>query len=1477
MLSINNMDTQINVTEDYVRDFVYKYEQYVDTKWVNLDEIVRCVFDTVPQKMITNDFYNYVADFCVAKSSKHFDYNILASRICVDRLHKTTSSDILEVAEMLYNNNGVDNPLVSKTFLNNIKRFHKKLNDVIDMDRDYLFDYFGIKTLERSYLLKTYDSNKKKSIVERPQHMIMRVAVGIHGANIDAAIETYEYISNRYFTHATPTLFNAGTNRQQLSSCYLLSMDDSLDSIMHIMSESAKISKYAGGIGIALSSIRAKGSIIRGTNGLSDGLVPLCNVLNKLARYVNQGGKRPGSIACFVADTEVFTANEGVKKIQDVKIGDLVVTHENRLKPVEQVHKNLLGDRKIYKLEVEKNKDIYVTGNHRFWSFYTKNMLAGWNSIKDMKDLMDDVKNECYISIPTETNIVNAKDYKITDDFAKFIGILIGYKIGLTSDKDNIIKACKEIFGTPYDLDYDDDEIVNELLNCKHTHTYLPNMVFSWSKNLVNSLIAGLIIATTTIDLCIKTEYNATLKLSNEKLMTQLYHLCRNNGISVSINVSFDNTKVTGTHGSIDRSIDRGVMSSDSYCMSIPLNKEIDNKFLKILSITETDRNDEYVYTLGVKDDHSYTVEGLIAENCYVEPWHADIYEFMELRKTSSGNDENRSRDLFLASWIPDLFMKRVEADQVWSLMCPDECPNLDRTHGDEFDALYLQYEKDGKFKKQVKARDLWNHLLQCQIETGFTYMCYKDNSNNKSNQKNLGTIRCSNLCVHGDTLILTDEGQIQISTLENKKVNVWNGNEWSNVTIKKTAVGVDLIRVSLSNGSYIDCTPEHKFYTQTNYWSKEIETQASELKVGDKLIKIPELPTITYKENEPFDYAYTHGFFCGDGTTYNSYDKKKLYPKAYLYGEKKKLLKYLDYESKSEYEPSDRYDLVLPKKLRPKFEVPMYASIENRLRWLEGYVDADGTIVKNGTNESLQITSTNSDFINNVKLMIQTLGVESKVTLNKKARKELMPDGKGGQKEYNCKPIYRCLISSTGLYKLSTIGFNPKRLKFEKREPKRCAEHFTKVVSVTPSYKNVDTFCFTEPKRHKGVFNGILTGQCSEIIEYTDANTIAVCNLASICLPRFVYDNNGKKEFDFDLLEKITRIIVRNLNKVIDINYYPTDSTEKSNKKHRPIGIGIQGEADVFNLFGYSYESESAEILNKLIFETIYFASIDESKELAKKYGHYVSFRGSPFSQGKLQYHLWGMETKDLLTKDKYDWDNLVREVQEFGTRNSLLTALMPTAGTSQIMKCYESFEPYISNIFVKTTMAGEFIVINDNLMRDLIKLNLWDEDMRKLIIINNGSIQNIDSIPQYIKDIYKTAFEIKLKSMINLSAGRGPFIDQSQSMNLFMKNPDPSILTSAHFHGWKSGLKTGMYYLRGSPSVNPIQFGIDIADVMRLTGRTSVLDMINGDFDIKKSELNISSESNKSTESNDFDKSVQMCKYIPGKNAEGCLMCSS
>ena len=838
--------TIITINDDlqsrtYVYDFLNKFVQQYNFTKINLDEVVKQIILGLQGDITLNDFYNFVADQCVVKTSYHPEYNKLASKILSERLHKMTESDMLTITNILYNN--LDNkgerfPLLDKRYVDFVKENVEAINTKLDFNKDYAFDYFGLRTLERSYLmrLRSYKKVDKKIIkediiIERPQHLFMRVSLFIHLNNLEKAFETYDLLSDKYFTHATPTLFNAGSPRPQMSSCYLIACEDSMDSITDTLSDVMQISKWAGGIGVHISSVRGDGSIIRGTNGLSDGILGLCKGFNWASLYVNQGGKRNGSTAL------------------------------------------------------------------------------------------------------------------------------------------------------------------------------------------------------------------------------------------------------------------------------------------------------------------------------YLEPYHSDIFQFCELRM-NTGAEDKRCRDLFLALWIPDLFMERVESDEMWSLMCPDQCPNLNKVYGEEFNKLYEKYESEGKYTSRVPARKLFKHIMTCQSETGFPYMCYKDHANRKSNQKNLGTICSSNLC--------------------------------------------------------------------------------------------------------------------------------------------------------------------------------------------------------------------------------------------------------------------------------------------------------------------------------------------SEIVQYSDSNETAVCNLVSLCLPKYItYDEFNKPGYDFEKLMYVTRVAVRNLNNVIDLNFYPTEKTKVSNLKNRPVGLGIQGISDVYNMMGYSFDSPEAELLNKKIFECIYYAAVDESKNQAKIYGPYQSFKGSPFSEGKLQYHLWGLTEKDLLMG--LDWVTLCNEVKLYGTRNSLLTALMPTASTAQIMGNYEGFEPYLTNIFVRTTLAGEFIVINEHLVKDLEDINHWNEDMRKLIIIYNGSIQNIDSIPVSIKNKYKTAFELSLKSIIKQSVERGPFIDQSQSMNLFQPKPNFKVLYTAHMYGWKNGLKTGMYYLRTSPAVNPINFGIDIDDLKRLTGLNSVEELIQNSIadaniaSTKRKRNDNSNSSNDNEDNNDNEEKPMMCKYIPGRSAEGCLVCSS
>jgi len=1046
----------------------------------------------------TSELDELAAQLSISLMTTNLDYGTLASRIAISNHQKNTSDKftdvVFELSQQTVAKTGEIISNVSQELVDICKKYGDQINAKIDYERDYLFDYFGFKTLEKlQYLLR----NTKGKTLERPQHLIMRVSLALWGSvDLDKAFETYDLLSQKLFIHATPTNFNAGTPRQQLSSCFLLAMkSDSIVGIYDTLKDCASISKHAGGIGLHIHNIRAKGSLIKGTNGTSNGIVPMLRNFNDTARYVDQGGgKRNGSFAI------------------------------------------------------------------------------------------------------------------------------------------------------------------------------------------------------------------------------------------------------------------------------------------------------------------------------YLEPWHADVEDFLKL-KLNTGSEEERCRDLFYALWLPDLFMERVEKNQSWTLFCPSEAPGLADVYGEEFKQLYEKYEKEGRGRKQIDAQKLWFKVLDSQIETGTPYLLYKDAANKKSNQKNLGTIKSSNLCVAPETYILTDKGQFPIAELAGQKVNVWNGDKWSPTTVIKTGEQQKLITVYLSNGAQITCTPYHKFIIRSGYTDNGLikdatRVEACELKEGMKLAK-HSLELIQGNNND-MKYPYTHGFFCGDGTYHhnpNGYVSKGLT----LYGEKKKLIPYLQIHSSSYKEDAiGRINTMLPDELSEKYVVPINSSLDCRLKWLAGLLDSDGSVARNGTNESLQIASIHFEFLDRIRLMLQTLGVQSKVTQSQPQRMTLMPDGKGGRKEYNCKELYRLLISSSAVYRLNEIGLECHRLEINSNKPQRNAEQFVTVLSVQDNGRIDDTYCFNEPENHAGIFNGVLTGNCTEIIEYSNEDETAVCNLASIALPSYVEN----KVFNYDKLRQVVKVSIKNLNRVIDINYYPTPETKNSNMRHRPVGLGVQGLADVFALLRAPWESEKAAEINQRIFEHIYFAAVESSCEIAQVEGPYSTFQGSPMSQGIFQYDMWTNSNGEKiipLTVNELDWESLRARVVQYGIRNSLLMAPMPTASTSQILGFNECIEPFTSNIYTRRTLAGEFIVINKYLMKDLEKLGVWNEMMKQQIIARNGSIQGIDQIPESIQKLYKTSWEIKQKVLIDMAATRGAFICQSQSLNLFVADPNYAKLTSMHFYAWKQGLKTGIYYLRTRAPVMAQKFTID------------------------------------------------------------------
>lgn len=1038
---------------------------------VNPDLVAQKVCSQLQDGMETRQLDEFAAETCAMMQSRHHpNYGLLGARILVDNHQKNTPQTLLECIETLYH----DQSIISDEYHDLVCGNRDSYERMIDYSRDFMFDYFGFKTLERAYLLK-----KDGKVIERPQHMWMRVAIQLHGKNFDRVKESYDALSQGYFIHATPTLFNSGTDHPQLSSCFLLTMkDDSIKGIYETLGDCAQISKWAGGIGLAIHNIRARGSRIGGTNGESTGIVPMLKVFNDTAKYVNQGGKRNGSFAI------------------------------------------------------------------------------------------------------------------------------------------------------------------------------------------------------------------------------------------------------------------------------------------------------------------------------YLEPWHADIEDFLRL-KLNQGAEEDRARDLFYGLWIPDLFMARVEEDADWTLMCPHECPGLADVHGIAFNDLYMKYEREGKGRRKISAKKLWQMVLDAQIQTGTPYLCYKDAANAKSNQQHLGTIKSSNLCVAPETMVLTDDGYFPIKDLEGKTVRVWNGDNWSATTVKKTGENQKLIEVYFSNGASLTCTPYHKFLIQDNYHdNKSIKnsTRVDAQNLSEEMnLKKFDAPMCAFTDSS-FPHPYTHGFFCGDGTYSNGR------PTCSLYGEKKNLAQYLDIKSMTGIEDaSGRLNTCLPETLLPKFEVPVNYSLNNKLRWLEGLSDADGSIARNGTNESLQISSIEFDFLDKIRLMLLSMGVQSKVTKAFGERVKLLPDGRGGKKEYNCKPLWRILVSSCGLYKLSQFGFSPKRLKFVPREPQRDAEQFIKMVAIVNNERYDDTYCFTEPLNNAGVFNGILTGNCTEIMEYTAPDETAVCNLGSLALPKFIED--GK--FNFEKLRQYTTILTRNLDIVIDKNFYPTPECRKSNMHHRPIGIGIQGLADVFAILRMPWTSAEAAKLNREIFENIYYASalesmIGASTDIWRNQGldtalAYPSFDGSPMSQGKMQFDLWN----EVPVTTYLPWENL-RKLCSQGMRNSLLVAPMPTASTSQILGNNECFEPFTSNLYTRRVLAGDFVVVNKYLVEDLVRLGLWTSETRTSIIANSGSIQGMSELPSELRELYKTAWEIPQKTLINMARDRAPFICQSQSLNLFLSEPSYAKMSSMHFYAWKTGLKTGCYYLR-------------------------------------------------------------------------------
>jgi ribonucleoside-diphosphate reductase alpha subunit len=1182
---------------------------------VNYTSLCQKIIDQLYDDITTQEIDELTAQQCASMTTTHPDYGTLASRILISNHHKMVDGNYLNVVEKLYNNTDIHNiktPIISEKLYALVKNNHELIQSWFDFDRDYLLDYFGFKTLERAYLLKI--NNK---LVERPQHMWMRVALSIHQDDFEKAKETYDMMSNKYFTHATPTLFNAGTPRPQLSSCYLIAMEsDSIKGIYNTLGDCAAISKWAGGIGMHIHNIRGAGSHIRGTNGTSNGIVPMLRVFNNTARYVDQ---------CVLPETTIYTT-EGPRDIQFCEPNKTSIFTTNGPEPIENVlehpyegmllHINtfcsfaplsITPKHPIYCLKNVYNKTDPISQPTKINYYAIKNKLDRNLIQPEWVDAKDITKDDLLIFTRPQYELDN---FKLTEDDCYMYGLLLGH--GYMENNSNVCTLSMKstaplefiehylsnkyvqysICNKPHDRDNEIDKISANQSCQSNQH------VVQWAKTLqlpfkyacmydinkekrmhhdwmnlpiekIKHIIKGLL----DPNLCKSNKIQ--FKTTSKQLVESLRYLLLRLGIP-----THGYTQSLPGEDRLNDYWDMVKTKDTLYCLYIPkthliakiLNIKPDIEynndtftyknliFSRIATITQTHYSGT-LYDLQMSKTHDYMIHnGVVHNGGGRRNGSFAIYlepwhpDIMAFldMKKNHGDEEGRARDLFYALWLNDLFMERVKQNKKWTLMCPDTCRGLADTYGDEFKTLYEEYESKNMGVSTVNARDVWFKILDSQSETGVPYLLYKDACNKKSNQQNLGTIKSSNLCC--EIIEYSDD--------------------------KETAV-CNLASIALS-----------KFVKSPKYPFKH--TDASNIKIYTK----------------------------------------------------------------------------------------------NNCNWC--------LMMKNELKK------------NNISYTEEIIGVEDFESFKKQHGVETVPQLYDGDE---------------------------------------------------------------------------LVGGYTKVAELL--NPI----------------------FDYDELHKITKIVTANLNKVIDINFYPTKKTEKSNKKNRPVGIGVQGLADTFALMNVPFHSEQASRINEMIFETMYHASLEKSMEISKIEGPYSSFGGSPASKGILQFDMWNVK----VSNDRYDWDKLKHEIKEHGIRNSLLLAPMPTASTSQILGNNECFEPFTSNIYVRRTIAGEFIIINKHLLSELINTGLWNEDTKQQMVKENGSIQNIRSIPQVLKDKYKIVWEIPMKHIINMAADRGKFICQSQSMNLWMKNPTYDKLTTMHFYTWSKGLKTGLYYLRTKAKAAPQQFTVE------------------------------------------------------------------
>jgi len=1238
-------------------------------------------------------------------------------------------------------------------------------------------------------------------------------------------------------------------------NCFLLTMkEDSIDGIYETLKNCALISKSAGGIGLSIHNIRSKSSYIKGTNGYSNGIVPMLRVFNDTARYVDQ---------CFPGETIIYT-QQGPKKMENIEKNDKVLTHTGNFQKVNKIIK-YNKEEKLINIFFDKNliENIKLTGEHPLFVLTNTNKLTNLELQQRLNKNMifpiwleaNKLKDGDYVCFPIFTEKIDLIDWDEED--CRIYGIICTqiYSnlfidwVRINSCKKETIEFCEKYFQNKQVLYYTSQGYKGIQYKISQGSYEFKNIDFKinekLSKIMNNELIYDLknkerIIHSSFINLPIEksisllkglfelNSYNDEkyiyLNIISKNILENIQYMLSCLGI-ISYKYHCEDCK--------QNICECFLLFNYFYKLKIPLTKQviiifniqlnnniqlIEDSFIyegflftKIFSILECDLKKEDLYDYEIEKDHSYVTNFTIAHNgggkrkgsfaIYLEPWHKDIIEFLNM-KNEEAKEEFRALDLFYALWIPDLFMKRVENDENWTLFCPTDVGSLAKSYGEEFEKLYIEYESKPEiyFGIQIKARKIWFIILKAQIETGTPYVLYKDACNMKSNQKNIGTIQSSNLCTEiiqysspdeiavcltGDTKIVTKNGLFRIDQCDNKKVLVpfisdENLNYEQHFELAKLIYNgfKKVYKLKLNNSREIKATENHKFLIINNETDKFEWKTVEQLKIGDKLYS----PSIKVLPSYDINILHCVNSECLE-MGYNIDE---------------------NYSNNSNFMETFSYKI---EKLSPI----------NLASFISGLFSKNGFVDFGESNPSILLNFKDEKFLFEIQSLLYCFGIRSEINLI-------------NFNEEN--DNYSSLIIST----TEDIKNFAKRISFCSSKEK--LEVLNDILDFGILEKSRNYFIIHEkiqcqeeekvydlyiPKGHHFIANNIVTHNC---------------NLASISLPKFVMKNNlGNEYFDHEKLHEITKVIVYNLNKIIDKNYYPLIEAKNSNLKHRPIGIGIQGLANVFILFKLPYESEEARKIHDEIFETIYHGSLEASCELAEIDGSYSTFEGSPFSKGILQFDMWNHKPKS----GRFDWLKMRERVKK-RIRNSLLTTCMPTASTSQILGNVEMFEPITSNIYSRQTLSGSFIVIIDNLIKDLIELGLWNNTMKDKIILNEGSIQNIENIPQSIKNIYKTIWEISPKYILDLAADRAVYLDQSMSLNCFMSNPNIEGLSKMHFYGWKKGLKTGMYYLRTKAKIKPTNSSNSL---LKLSNYSKIEDKkesnnINDQFECKLNDIN-------------------------------------